>query len=558
MKIKLHDPHGFYEIGKRARQEDAMFPQLERLGQSNAAVWVVCDGIGGNDYGDIASATVAQAMGRQVSDNVDSTNPGMNGALVNAAVDAAYAALNEAARNYPSDKPMGTTMAMLAINAGGAVAAHIGDSRIYHIRPSEHAILYRSRDHSLVNDLYQVGVLTRRESEISPKRNIITRAMSPAPREVLTPDVTFITNIKAGDYFLLCTDGVCGEVSDRHLLTILCNEGMSDVMKMAALQVEASHGSDNRTAILVRVKQVENEAGDEHLLNNEDLMCDKIVRDESQPFKHASQPATSGPEAVTDDYENEGVVAPVTVPEPQEDAPSVDESHDEEENTGEEPPTDPFAQVAPQDATEQDTEQDTEHDIAAPAAMAPQQGKKNDLQRHLMILLASLVLAGGILAFFMTRKGGQQGGDKPTVDSTVDSDVTVDSLLLEGATPADSMPVGTDVAVPPATKISSVPTPSTDQYSTGSNVKVPRAPKYDSGDPPYDPYDGTQNFGSDEPFNDEPEVKEPEPVAPKPQPQVQQPAAPPARQAASQDPTKSNRGVAVPPPPRKNKPMETP
>ena len=76
--------------------------------------------------------------------------------------------LNAASREHPSDKPMGTTLAMLVIGRNGIVAAHIGDSRIYHVRPSSGTILYRSRDHSLVNDLFMKGVLSRRD--LNPPR----------------------------------------------------------------------------------------------------------------------------------------------------------------------------------------------------------------------------------------------------------------------------------------------------------------------------------------------------------------------------------------------------
>ena len=79
---------------------------------------------------------------------------------------------------------MGTTLTLLYFACNGVTAAHIGDSRIYHIRPNV-GLLYQSRDHSLVYDLFQAGEISYEEMATFPQKNVITRAMSPGEEKIL-------------------------------------------------------------------------------------------------------------------------------------------------------------------------------------------------------------------------------------------------------------------------------------------------------------------------------------------------------------------------------------
>ena len=113
MIIKINAPVGIYEIGARAKQEDALFPSLGELPQEQQVV-VVCDGIGGHDYGEIASSVVSRAVGAWVRDYVSDDSP-MTYEKALEAVAFAQEQLNAASREHPSDKPMGTTLAMLVL-----------------------------------------------------------------------------------------------------------------------------------------------------------------------------------------------------------------------------------------------------------------------------------------------------------------------------------------------------------------------------------------------------------------------------------------------------------
>lgn len=543
MIIKINAPVGIYEIGARAKQEDALFPSLGELPQEQQVV-VVCDGIGGHDYGEIASSVVSRAVGAWVRDYVSDDSP-MTYEKALEAVAFAQEQLNAASREHPSDKPMGTTLAMLVLGRNGVVAAHIGDSRIYHVRPSSGTILYRSRDHSLVNDLFMKGVLSRRETELSTKRSILTRAMLPSPQPAQTPDVAMITNVEPGDYFLVCSDGVCGEITDEQLLEVLMRNNSGDQMKLAAIQMLAKNGSDNRTAVLFQVDSVHHEEGETLLIDNEAAMCDKMVNYEQ----------------ITPDIAPSVVASPL--------------AKDQGESAAT-PPIPPIpGEVSAQegDSLVVDGEQNSEKFAI--------KNKYKSVKWAGLIILTSLLLAGGIAAcFFGGSSKDKSSKQVVATDTLAEPDVSIDSLLP--VMPGDSMQVGTDVSVPRAPGIGNVEFPNTGnsgstggndskasldgRYPTGSSVSVPRSPRYNGGNvPPYDPFENTENFGSDEPIHDdEPEADDRSSVSsrrqntPQPQANTSTPPPPPSRPRASDDPAKSNRNVAVPLPSRRDKPIETP
>ena len=531
MIIKINAPVGIYEIGARAKQEDALFPSLGELPQEQQVV-VVCDGIGGHDYGEIASSVVSRAVGAWVRDYVSDDSP-MTYEKALEAVAFAQEQLNAASREHPSDKPMGTTLAMLVIGRNGIVAAHIGDSRIYHVRPSSGTILYRSRDHSLVNDLFMKGVLSRRETELSTKRSILTRAMLPSPQPAQTPDVAMITNVEPGDYFLVCSDGVCGEITDEQLLEVLMRNNSGDQMKLAAIQMLAKNGSDNRTAVLFQVDSVHHEEGETLLIDNEAAMCDKMVNYEQ----------------ITPDIAPSVVASPLA------------------KDQGEPAATPPIPPIPGEVSAQEgeplvvDGEQNSEKFAI--------KNKYKSVKWAGLIILTSLLLAGGIAAcFFGGSSKDKSSKQVVATDTLADPDVSIDSLLP--VMPGDSMQVGTDVSVPRAPGIGNVELPNTGnsgstggndskasldgRYPTGSSVSVPRSPRYNGGNvPPYDPYENTENFGSDEPIHDdEPEADDRSSVSsrrqntPQPQANTASSSSIPSRTKKNDDPVNSHKNDPVP------------
>lgn len=264
MKITTATSHSFHQMGGRGNQEDSRYPDVDII-PAGQRVFIVCDGVGGCDNGEVASQLVASIMGTQLEKanlDMELTDDQLLDAL-----DEAYIALDNAATSDHDE--MGTTLTLLCFHAGGATMAHIGDSRIYHIRPGE-GILYRSDDHSLVNQMVHNGQLTPEEAVNHPQSNVITRCMSPtaADQRRSMATVFHTANIEAGDYVMLCSDGVLHCMSDDELVALLEGDG-SDEAKAHEMASRSAGSSDNNTAWLVRVEAVERDASEE-LKNDSD------------------------------------------------------------------------------------------------------------------------------------------------------------------------------------------------------------------------------------------------------------------------------------------------
>ena len=307
----------------------------------------------------------------------------------------------------------------------------------------------------------------------------------------------------------------------------------------------AKNGSDNRTAVLFQVDSVHHEEGETLLIDNESAMCDKMVNYEQ----------------ITPDIAPSVVASPLA------------------KGQGESTATPPIPPIPGEVSAQEgeplvvDGEQNSEKFAI--------KNKYKSVKWAGLIILTSLLLAGGIAAcFFGGSSKDKSSKQVVATDTLADPDVSIDSLLP--VMPGDSMQVGTDVSVPRAPGIGNVELPNTGnsgstggndskasldgRYPTGSSVSVPRSPRYNGGNvPPYDPFENTENFGSDEPIHDdEPEADDRSSVSSRrqntPQPQANTSTAPPppSRPRASDDPAKSNRNVAVPLPSRRDKPIETP
>lgn len=261
MKISLYPPLSIHEIGNRDNQEDALWPLQPTV---NDRLFVLCDGMGGHEHGEVASQTVTQALGQWFAEHVDVSSPLTNDQL-REAIEYAYQQLDQYADGSP--KQMGTTLTLIYIGSDGITAAHMGDSRIYHIRP-EVGVLYQSRDHSLVFDLYQSGEITFEEMKNFKQKNIVTRAMTPGEDNRMRADIIHITDVQTGDYFYLCSDGMLEKMSNDELVGILSSKD-SDAEKQSLLIKATSENQDNHTAWIIQVKDVIKEEGDEALENEE-------------------------------------------------------------------------------------------------------------------------------------------------------------------------------------------------------------------------------------------------------------------------------------------------
>lgn len=280
MQIELFQPQAISEIGARTNQEDAIYPQAGQATPSQR-VFVVCDGMGGLDRGEVASAAVSAELGRLADSIVQKSTP-FDDNDFHHCLTSAYEALDAADVDHGGT--MGTTMTFLCFHNGGCLVGHIGDSRIYHIRPLQDGggeVRYRSRDHSLVQQLYDLGEISYNEIATSTRKNIILKAMQPHQEDRTMATLCHITDVRQGDYFYLCTDGMLEQMEDDELLRILCQPDVSDEDKRQQLVNATASNSDNHSAYLLHVKNVTYEFSDADQPEDEGeyLQRNKALRD---------------------------------------------------------------------------------------------------------------------------------------------------------------------------------------------------------------------------------------------------------------------------------------
>ena len=257
MNIELYPPLSIHEIGLRENQEDSIIQWDNRL-------FVLCDGMGGHEKGEVASQTVCQSLATWFENNLKPDEPFSDDRL-REAIEFAYTELDKYADDNP--RQMGTTLTLLYLGSKGITAAHMGDSRIYHIRPDV-GVLYQSRDHSLVFDLFQAGEITYEEMATFPQKNIVTRAMTPGEDNRMRPDIIHITDIQPNDYFYMCSDGMMEKMTNNELLTLFSAD-MDDKMKVGQLKMATNQNFDNHTAWIIHIKNAIKEENDDQFENEE-------------------------------------------------------------------------------------------------------------------------------------------------------------------------------------------------------------------------------------------------------------------------------------------------
>lgn len=266
MRISIRKPLGYSQIGRKDRQEDAVWPSFGDITTENRCI-VLCDGVGGSEHGEIASQTASKVIGEYLSKVIDNTG-GVCEQDVQDAVNLAYDELERIDTEASEDGAvsMATTLTCVCLHSEGVLAAHMGDSRIYHIRPGQ-GVLYESRDHSLLRALLDAGELNEDEAKNFPRKNVITKALQPHGQKRFAAEVHQLADIQSGDYLFLCCDGVLEQLTVGNLYKIL-SMPCSDKDKIALLEAESTGKTkDNYTAYLIPIDSVE---GASNLANDEE------------------------------------------------------------------------------------------------------------------------------------------------------------------------------------------------------------------------------------------------------------------------------------------------
>ena len=203
-------------------------------------LFVVADGMGGHEAGEVASAIAVESVLRAAPGHTDPD-------ALDAAVRQANLAVIEAARDGRGKPGMGTTMTAATIEGDELVVAQVGDSRAYLLHDG--ALQRLTRDHSLVAELVQQGRITEEEARYHPQRSVITRALGSDP--TMRPDV-YSLNVVAGDRLMLCSDGLYSMVDDARIADVMRAQpdpqGCCDMLVNEAI---SNGGLDNVTVVVV-------------------------------------------------------------------------------------------------------------------------------------------------------------------------------------------------------------------------------------------------------------------------------------------------------------------
>ncbi len=280
---------GLTDVGrKRRHNEDAYLLDEER------GLFVVADGMGGHAAGEVASRITVESIQEYIAateEEHESSWPfgfnsrvSLEGNRLTTAVEKANEKVMRAVQNRPELKGMGTTVVAALFDADRATLVHVGDSRAYLFRDGELRRL--TDDHSWVQEQVNAGILSEDEAKSHPLKNVVTRALGGAAH--VSVDLIEVP-VRAGDRYLLCSDGLTGMLPDEELYEHFRTAASLDATVRNLIEVaNARGGVDNITAILVEVKDAGPARGD-------------AVKDNVKTDPHGERPQSGESTAVRPD-----------------------------------------------------------------------------------------------------------------------------------------------------------------------------------------------------------------------------------------------------------------
>lgn len=225
---------------KRNMNQDFVYASDQPVG-SLSNLYIVADGMGGHNAGDLASRTTVET----VVDYIEGAKEKRPIPLLDAAIQAANQKVIEISLTDKSLEGLGTTVVAATVQDGCLYVANVGDSRLYLL---DHQIEQITRDHSLVEEMVRAGEIKREEARHHEKKNVITRAVGVEKK--LRIDF-FDVALNPGDRFLLCSDGLTNMVEDEDMLRLVSRETS---LEAAALKLVAAAnrngGKDNISVVL--------------------------------------------------------------------------------------------------------------------------------------------------------------------------------------------------------------------------------------------------------------------------------------------------------------------
>jgi PPM family protein phosphatase len=237
MTLRIDDQATRTDTGRqRNANEDSFF--------TRALLFVVADGMGGAQAGEVASKTAAESFDHELP-------PGPPEQVLRERIELANRTIHERAASDPDLAGMGTTItaAIVDLESEEVAIGHVGDSRAYRLRGGKFERL--TRDHSLVEEMRRKGQLTDAQAEDHPQRSIITRALGPEPE--VEVDLQTVP-AQAGDVFLLCSDGLTTMLGDEQIGRLLARAtSMQSAVRALVDEANRAGGRDNITVVAFRL-----------------------------------------------------------------------------------------------------------------------------------------------------------------------------------------------------------------------------------------------------------------------------------------------------------------
>ena len=236
MALRIVEKAALTDVGRQRQSNEDSY--LER-----SPLFAVADGMGGARAGEVASRLAVEAFDAREESSVSGEQQ-----LAEVAR-AANRQIHKMSREDSDHAGMGTTLTAALVSDREVAIGHVGDSRLYRLRDGEFERL--TQDHSLVEEFVRQGKLTPEEAAVHPQRSIITRALGPEPEVEVE---TYTHQGRAGDVYLICSDGLTGMVAESELAEMLERGGsLDEAAKEMIDAANANGGKDNITVVLFRL-----------------------------------------------------------------------------------------------------------------------------------------------------------------------------------------------------------------------------------------------------------------------------------------------------------------
>ena len=226
---------------------------LVRAGNEDAAIIspaliAVADGMGGHAGGEVASALAIKGISKINSASTNSDSVVTVTEIFSAHVNEINKSIERSVIENPDLAGMGTTLTALISTKESIAMLHVGDSRCYRLRKNK--LMQLSTDHTVIQELLEQGAITEAEIKNHPQRSLLTQALM--GRDDLKPQIELL-DAKSGDRFLLCSDGLTGEINDGELLSALTLTDRDAALEKLMKSVLAAGAPDNVTIIVADV-----------------------------------------------------------------------------------------------------------------------------------------------------------------------------------------------------------------------------------------------------------------------------------------------------------------